>query len=75
MAYWLSACYITPTHLPCRRCASSLSRGELDGRVRRLDAKCGQQNAVGQSKNQAFVFCGDFSTAAGQFSHFVYGWS
>lgn len=33
----------------------------------------GTVNAVGQSKNQAFVFRGDFSTAAGQFSHFVYG--
>lgn len=32
-----------------------------------------KRNAVGQSKYQAFVFRGDFSTAAGQFSHFVYG--
>lgn len=33
----------------------------------------GRQKASAARKNQAFVFRGDFSTAAGQFSHFVYG--
>jgi len=51
----------------------SRDKGRHLRREKSTTGALGTVNAVGQSKNQAFVFRGDFSTAAGQFSHFVYG--
>lgn len=61
------ACRIRRILLDARQVARHLRRAK---EVPQRAGARGQRNAV---KNQAFVFRGDFSTAAGQFSHFVYG--